>query len=162
MYVYIRYMCAVTFLWFNRQVRVVLGAVDDNMQAPHTLHCAQCDLRTAFGLQTNSGHGTGLHVQSVHVYAACFFLFVFLFVFSALPRCFWLADAEQEKKTAWPYINFSELLCAVESTKVEKHCLHIVSSFSSVTISVRVIGVCRCGLYIESRWPGANNLFPSP
>ena len=98
-YMYIRYMCAVTFLWFNRQVRVVLGAVDDNMQAPHTLHCAQCDLRTAFGLQTNSGHGTGLHVQSVHVYAACFFVFVVVCLFfSALPRCFWLADAEQEKK----------------------------------------------------------------
>ena len=25
-------------LWFNREVRVVMGAVDDNMQAPHTLH----------------------------------------------------------------------------------------------------------------------------
>ena len=38
---------AVTFLWFNHEVRVVMGAVHDNMQAPHTRHCAHCDLLSA-------------------------------------------------------------------------------------------------------------------
>ena len=83
-------LCAMTFLWFNREVRVVMGAVDDNTQAnsSHTtlVHCATCVAhvtarRPAFGLQPTCslGHGTGLHVLCTC--SMCFFAFCFLFFF---------------------------------------------------------------------------------
>ena len=94
------YICAMTYWYYyslgNASARCTTTL---HKSSSHTVHC---DLHSArncalSSLQTSSGHGTGLHVQSAAGFSSLFFSFLFLFLFfffsfSALAHCFWLAD----------------------------------------------------------------------
>ena len=101
-------MCAVSFLWFNREVLVL--AWQQHASSSHAVHC---DLRSAricvsSSLQTSSGHGTGLHAHYACYSLFCFFFSFFLLLFFLRTHSQLLAgwpDAKHRKKTAWRKMN---------------------------------------------------------
>ena len=114
---YIQYMRAVIFLWFNREV-LVLDARQQHASSSHAVHC---DLRSArncasSSLQPSSGDGTAHRpafslVQGTELVCSMFFLvdfLVFLFLFFFHTPSLLLAggpDPKHRKKTVWPKHN---------------------------------------------------------